>query len=160
MFTQKISWSRTAWWPLVVLLLVVIALVLAPAFLTTERGLRNQLVAITGVIIVVSLLVVGLFSTLRISIDEHTLTVGFGPIRERIPLERVAACGTATYRWIEWGGFGIRLRPRGKLYNVPGDGGVAVQVNLHNGRRILFSSPDPTAVCRALRERNSDIVEL
>jgi hypothetical protein len=89
------------------------------------------------------------------------LTVGFiSPFKEHISLDRVEACEATTYNWIAWGGFGIRFRRRAKLYNVPGDRGRAVQVRLTDGKQLLFSSPDPAAVCRALRERNPNIVEL
>jgi hypothetical protein len=103
--------------------------------------------------------VLWIFRTLRICVDEQTLIVGFGPFKEHVPLDRVVACGSTTYRWIAWGGFGIRGRRRAKLYNVPGDQGRAVEVRLDDGKQVLFSSPDPAAVCRALHERNSHIVE-
>ncbi len=103
------------------------------------------------------------FRRLRIVVDETVMTVGFGPFRERLPLVRIAACDATTYRWWEYGGWGIRhryspLRPwgRAKLYNVLGDGGLAVRVALDDGRRVLFSSRDPAAVCRALRARRPD----
>ncbi|HYO30076.1 MAG TPA: hypothetical protein VER37_05790, partial [Thermomicrobiales bacterium] len=76
---------------------------------------------------------------LRIVVDEATLTVGFGPFRERLPLVRIATCDATTYRWWEYGGWGIRRyslrRPwrRAKLYNVLGDGGLAVRVALDDG---------------------------
>jgi hypothetical protein len=160
MFAQEIRWPAIAWVTFGGLLLAVTALLLTPAFFTADRGLRKLLLIIAGVTVATSLGFIWLFSTLRISVNESALTVGFGPFRETITLERVAACGTTTYRWVNWGGFGVRYRAQRKLYNVPGDRGVAVQVNLDDGRQILFSSPDPIAVCRALRERRPGLTEL
>lgn len=160
MFAQEIRWPAKAWVTLGGLLLAVTALLLTPTFFTVAHGLRKLLLISAGVTVAASLGFVWLFSSLRISVNERALTVGFGPFRETITLERVASCGTTTYRWVDWGGFGIRYRSQGKLYNVPGDRGVAVQVNLDDGRQILFSSPDPIAVCRALRKRLPGLTEL
>jgi hypothetical protein len=95
------------------------------------------------------------FHRLRVTLDAEALTVGFGPFRERLPLARIAACAPTTYRWLAYGGYGIRynFRRRSKLFNVPGDGGRAVQVTLDDGRRVHFSARDPAAVCAAIRAR-------
>ncbi|TMV43172.1 hypothetical protein FE783_35955 [Paenibacillus mesophilus] len=77
------------------------------------------------------------FTMLRVRVDARSLTVGFGLLRERVMLEQIESCQKAAYRWQDWGGMGIRQKPGSKLYNVAGDGGVAVRVNLANGRRIF-----------------------
>jgi hypothetical protein len=160
MFSQEIRWRGVVWWALVGLLLGTTSLSLVPAFSATDRELRKLPLLIVAVTTGAVLLVLWIFGTLRISVNQQVLTVGFGPFRERISLDRVAACGVTTYRWMDWGGFGIRVGRRGKLYNVPGDRGIAVQVDLKDGQKILFSSPDPSAVCHALRQRNPEITEL
>lgn len=93
------------------------------------------------------------FKELRIVLDDETLTVGFGPFRRRVPLPAITRCEPLTYRWLDWGGWGIRWRPGGMLFNVPGDHGQAVQLTLANNRRILFSSREPRAWCERLRLR-------
>jgi hypothetical protein len=90
------------------------------------------------------------FGTLRITLDETALTVGFGPFRERISRDQIVGCRVTVYRWTEWGGWGIRFQRHAKMYNVAGDGGVAVEITLDGGRRVLFSSRHPEAVCAAL----------
>jgi hypothetical protein len=161
MFTQEMRWSPRAVWALWGLFAVVLAATLAPAFTRPMPDHERLAVLISGLATTsFCVAITWIFLTLRITVDERTLIVGFGPFRERVPLERVAACGPATYRWLEWGGFGIRLGWRGKLYNVPGDRGIAVQVNLTDGRRLLFSSPDPAAVCQAMRARRMEIAAL
>jgi hypothetical protein len=93
------------------------------------------------------------FRELRIVLDDETLTAGFGPFRRRVPLPAITRCEPLTYRWLDWGGWGIRWRPGGTLYNVPGDHGQAVQLTLANNRRFLFSSREPQAWCERLRTR-------
>jgi hypothetical protein len=158
MFTQEMRWSPGAMWAVGGLLLFVMAALLAPALVRPPDDRETALALVLGVAITtLSGGLVWTFTTLRVTVDDQALTVGFGPFRERLPLERIVECGPTTYRWYEWGGWGIRLGWRAKLYNVPGDRGVAVQVVLDDGRRVLFSSPDPEAVCQVLRERRPGI---
>jgi hypothetical protein len=158
MFTQEIRWSTGAMWALGALYALVMASMLAPAFFLPPHD--PELVLMLTLAFVTAALLVAIactFTTLRITVDDQVLTVGFGPFRERVPLARIVACSPTTYRWFEWGGWGIRFGWRAKLYNVPGDRGIAVQVTLDDGRRVLFSSPDPAALCRAVRERRPEI---
>jgi hypothetical protein len=93
----------------------------------------------------------GYFATLRIEVQVGTLTVGFRHLAEVIPLQRIASCEPTSYHWLAWGGYGIRIRPRARLYNLPSDRGRAVRIVLDDWREILFSSADPDAVCAAVR---------
>jgi hypothetical protein len=93
------------------------------------------------------------FKELRIVLDDEALTAGFGPLRRRVPLQAISRCEPLTYRWLDWGGWGIRWRPGGTLFNVPGDQGQAVQLTLANNRHFLFSSREPQAWCERLRMR-------
>jgi hypothetical protein len=155
MFTQEIRWSRPALGALACLYLWVLLAIVGPAlFLPPLRDATVLLLLIAALTTVFFAGLTAIFTTLRITIDQHTLTVGFGPFCDRVPLEAITACEPTTYRWIEWGGWGIRCGWRRKLYHVPGDRGRAVQLTLSDGRRLLFSSPDPTAVCRALWEHH------
>jgi hypothetical protein len=92
------------------------------------------------------------FRVVRIQVDERELRVGFSWVTESIPLDQVQACEPYTYRPLEWGGYGFRVGPQGKMYNVMGDHGVAVRVTTKDGRMIHFSARDPQAVCRAVSE--------
>jgi hypothetical protein len=160
MFIQETHISRQAAGALAGLGLLILLPMLLPALthpMPPEERLRLLSIAGVTTLFYAGLLMV--FSTVRVVIDEQALTVGFGPFRERVPLSRVTACSPTTYRWWDWGGWGIRLRWPAKLYNVPGDRGVAVVVTLDDGRRLLFSSTDPAAVCQAIRERHPEFRE-
>jgi hypothetical protein len=156
MYDEQLRWPRAAWGVLAAVALLPIAV-----FVVGLRDGRSvALLPLLGVIALVGGITV-IFRRLHIVVDETALTVGFGPFRDRLPRERIAACDAITYHWLEYGGWGIRAnlrhpRQRSKLYNVPGDGGQAVQVVLDDGRRVLFSSHDPAVVCRLLPDHHSD----
>jgi hypothetical protein len=99
----------------------------------------------------------GYFATLRIAVHDGTLTVGFRRLAESIPLQRIASCEPTTYSWVAWGGYGIRMRPHAKLYNLPCDRGRAVRLTLDDGREVFFSSADPEAVCAAIHAGQSAV---
>jgi hypothetical protein len=155
---EEVRWSSRALSALVGVFLFTLAWLIASAIPAPPRGreLLIRLISVAGFAIAFGSVAL-IFTTLRISVDHQTLTIGFGPFRERIPLERLVACESVTYRWVEWGGWGIRYRHRGKMYNVPGDRGIAVQLELENGRRIFFSSRDPETICRTLAEYRPNI---
>jgi hypothetical protein len=142
------KWSLLFVLPLIVVIIVLVGLMILKPLSGTTRII---IIAIILAEIALCAAIAILFTRLTVAIDGQTLTVGFRAFRERIPLEQITACAPITYRWIEWGGYGIRINQRGKMYNVPGDGGRAVQITLVNGRRVFFSSTDPDAVCAAIQ---------
>lgn len=93
----------------------------------------------------------GYFATLRIVVRDGTLTVGFRRFADAIPLQQIAGYEPTTYSWVAWGGYGIRMRPHAKMYNLPCDRGQAVRLVLDDGRELFFSSAAPDAVCAAIR---------
>jgi hypothetical protein len=146
-FKMPTKWTLIFVQPAILVMIVLVIIMIAKPLSTTTR------IIMIGIIVVEALITAGLivlFTRFRVSIEGRTLMVGFPAFRERIPLEQITACAPITYRWIEWGGYGIRINRRDKMYNVPGDGGRAVQITLDNGRRIFFSSTDPAAACAAI----------
>lgn len=71
---------------------------------------------------------------------------------QRIPYEEIKTAEARTYRPVrEYGGWGIRYsRKNGKAYNVSGDRGV--QLELLDGRRVLFGSQRADELAAALNE--------
>ena len=159
MYEEQLGWPSAFWWALIAVTAIP-AVSCVAVLLAAPEGAILAILPLLGVVALVMGIAVA-FRRLRIVVDEAALTVGFGPFRERLPLARIVACEATTYRWLEYGGWGIRShlrQPRrgATLYNVLGDGGRAVQVTLDDGRRVLFSSRDPAAVCQALRARRPD----
>ena len=104
----------------------------------------------------VPLVVVGLvwalFGTLTVVVDQDTVSCQFGPvglIRKRLALadiRRAAAIRTSPL----WG-WGLRLTPRGWLWNVWGLN--AVEFEMTNGARFSVGTDQPQALLDALRHR-------
>jgi hypothetical protein len=100
---------------------------------------------------VVLVLVAWLFSSLTIEVNESELVSSFGPgfWRKRVPLGDVASVERTTTSTLE--GWGIRITPRGMLYNVAGYD--AVEVRLATGRRFRLGTDDADGLVVALQTR-------
>jgi hypothetical protein len=94
------------------------------------------------------LVVVMLFGTLTVEVDDATIRLRFGVglIRETFSLADVASCRPVRNPW--WWGWGIRLIPaarpgdgRGWLYNVSGLD--AVELVLKNGKTFRIGTDEP-----------------
>ena len=93
-------------------------------------------------------------TTCRLIIEVRTtgLYFRFIPFHRsfhKIAFTDIKTCQARTYRPIrEYGGWGIRWSRHGKAYNVSGNQGV--QLELADGRRILFGSQRPTELFHAI----------
>ncbi|HEX9185644.1 MAG TPA: hypothetical protein VGB87_01145 [Vicinamibacteria bacterium] len=99
-------------------------------------------------ILAILALVAALFATLTVEVDEGAvrLRFGVGLVRKRIPLAEVGAWEAVLNPW--YAGWGIRLGPRGQLWNVSGFG--AVELALPNGRRFRVGTDEPDALVRTI----------
>lgn len=91
-------------------------------------------------------IVLVLFSSLTVEVDDEALRIAFGPglVRHAWSLDRVRS-RTVRNPW--WYGWGIHLTPGGWLYNVAGF--EAVQVVLADGRRRRIGTDDPSGLAAA-----------
>src|SRR4051812_4474202 len=124
-------WSAWVW---AVLLALDLPLIFALA-LTRELGL------LFGVLVVSA--VAGLFALARLVVDvsAEQITVAFHllwPTR-RIRLADVKRAHATTYNsLLEYGGYGVRLSPRGWAFNTGGDHGVLIETA--DGKRTMVGS--------------------
>ncbi len=118
------------------------------------------LAAVTGLVgrawtfalapLVVMAVVWALFGTLTVTVDRDSVSCRFGPlgvIHKRLALadiRRAAAIRTSPL----WG-WGLRLTPRGWLWNVSGLD--AVEFEMTNGTRFAVGTDQPQALIAALR---------
>ena len=151
MYSERLTWSPI-WWVLIfspaILVLVFVAL--------QTSGSRVPGLVMAGAIAVFLLVLAYAFRALELTIDDQQLTVGFPIHHERVSLDQISACQPIQYRWWEFGGYGIRWGRRGKMLNVGGDGGRAVELRRSGRAALLFSSRDPEAVCAAIHARRPD----
>ncbi|MBI4337695.1 MAG: DUF3093 family protein [Chloroflexi bacterium] len=107
-----------------------------------------------------ALLVVGAtafnFSYLDIRVTEAELRFGFGWFGKRIPLHAIAEMQVARYEWMQYGGWGIRFRTKGRrAWSVPGvpEGVVVTAERNGKGRHYFVSSQRPHLLREALQVR-------
>jgi hypothetical protein len=90
-----------------------------------------------------------LFSSLTVEISDRELRIHFGPgfWRRRYALTEVTAVEVTRSSW--WEGWGIRITPRGMLYNVSGTD--AVEIKLRSGAHFRIGTDEPEALAQAVR---------
>ena len=109
------------------------------------RPISTSYLLAGGIVLLVGIL----FPTLTIVIEDGMLRASFGPglIRKKVRLADIASVHPIPVRW--WYGWGIRLTPRGWLYNV--SGWKAVEITLRNGRRFCLGTDEPEDLLKAIQ---------
>lgn len=99
-------------------------------------------------VLVVLVVVLALFSSLTVVVDDEALRTAFGPglLRHAWPLDHIRGWQAVRNPW--WYGWGIHLTPNGWLYNVSGS--EAVEVVLSDDRRRRIGTNDPAGLMAAL----------
>jgi hypothetical protein len=89
-----------------------------------------------------------LFSSLTVSVSERELRWYFGPglWSYRLPVDEIGTVAVVRNQW--WNGYGIRMRPGFRLYNVSGLDAVELRLNSGDVRRI--GTDDPAGLYAAL----------
>lgn len=90
-----------------------------------------------------------IFSSLTVEVNEHELRWHFGPgiWSYRIALDEIQNVETVRNHW--WNGFGIRVRPGFRLYNVSGL--TAVELRLKSGGIRRIGTDDAQALAATLK---------
>jgi uncharacterized membrane protein YdbT with pleckstrin-like domain len=101
-------------------------------------------------VLVVLAVVLVLFHSLTVVINEEELAVQFGPglIRKRFKLNEIESCQAVRIPWY-WG-WGIRSTPQGMVFRVSGFD--AVQVRLVTGKEYLIGTDVPRELEQAIRQ--------
>ena len=92
-----------------------------------------------------------LFSSLTVSVSESELQWRFGPGLLRFRMALVDIVGVSVVRNSVLNGFGIRMRPGFRLYNVSGLD--AVELRLRNGDVRRIGTDDARGLAAALRRQ-------
>ena len=101
-------------------------------------------VSLMGIGIVIS----AIFTSLQTAVDSNFLYISYsvGLVRRKIPLESIDSVKQVRNPW--WYGFGIRLTPRGWLWNIQGLD--AIELTYKNGRSFRIGTDDPKGLESAL----------
>jgi len=104
---------------------------------------------ITVLVLGIMAFMLGVASTLTVSVDKKILHIRFGPvglIRKSWPLAEIVSVTTVTNPW--YYGYGLRITPQGPLYNVSGP--HAVEVRLMSGKAFRIGTDEPYALKEAI----------
>ncbi len=101
-----------------------------------------------GLVFVVLLICFVLFGWLSVEVDATSVRVWSGPglIRRTIRVADIAAVRVVRNRW--WYGWGIRLVPRGWMWNVAGLD--AVELEFAKGRCFRIGTDEPRRLAEAI----------
>ena len=127
----------------VIIIIAILPLVFIPAWMAGAAPFA-------WLILLFMLGILALFHNLTVTIDEEHLRISFGIglIRKRFPLDQIESCQPVRNSWLY--GWGIRLTPRGWLYNVSGLD--AVELKMKSGKTCRIGTDEPEVLAAAVRE--------
>jgi hypothetical protein len=133
--------TQVAWPAIIPLVAVMLPLGVAFAW----EHLTGPLVLIAVVTAVILLL----FATLTVTVDDTAVDArfGIGLVGKRLPFARIRSYQVVRNPW--YYGWGIHFIPGGMLYNASGLS--AIELRLTNGRCIRIGSGEPDVLAAALR---------
>jgi hypothetical protein len=120
----------------------------AAALLSVVMGLQGAWVPAIILIAIVSAIAL-FFSSLTIAVGPSDVSWYFGPGLWRYRIARSTIGSIAVVRNSPLNGFGIRMRPHWRLYNVYGLD--AVEMRLQSGDVIRLGTDDPEGLEAALK---------
>ena len=114
-----------------------------------RTGLWPPAIALSVVMLAVAIL----FSSLTVEVADRELRWYFGPglWTYRLALDSIREVAVVRNHW--WNGWGIRMAPGFRLYNVSGLD--AVEVNLGPSDRRRIGTDDPQGLADALRSQHA-----
>jgi len=144
--------TQTGWLTLIVCGALLVLLVVVSAHVPEPRARLIPLYVGAPVVLIVMVL----FGSLTVTVDDNVITVQFGTgvIRKKISLADVTSCEPMRNRW--WWGWGIRLIPGGWLYNVSGLD--AVELKMKNGRIFRIGTDEPQQLAEFIQAKRNKIV--
>ncbi len=148
---ERYRHTQVGWTLIVLVVAVVLAELTVVAFSAPQSTLA---LALAGALVAVVAVVLALFATLTVVVDDSTvsLSFGFGSLRREIMLAEVAAARKVRDHWYD--GWGVRIIPGGRLYNV---GGLdAVELEMDNGRVVRVGTDQPDALLAAISAALTD----
>lgn len=133
-------------WTMIVLVVAVVLAELTIVAFSEPRG--TLALALSGALVAIVAVTLALFSTLTVVVDDQAvrLRFGFGSLRREVMLADVTAARKVRNHW--YAGWGVRIIPGGRLYNV---GGLdAVELEMDNGRVVRVGTDQPDALLAAV----------
>ena len=105
--------------------------------------------------LIIMLIVVGIFATLTVKVNNRRMEIqfGLGFIRKGFLLKDIQAYRAVENPW--YYGWGIRYTPRGWLYNVSGF--TAIELQMKSGKIYRIGTDEPNNLAKALDEALKEV---
>ncbi|MGB0389532.1 MAG: hypothetical protein ACPGWR_32325 [Ardenticatenaceae bacterium] len=128
------------------LLILYSGVILLIAYLALMSGFNP----IALVALLVMLVVLALFATLSVTVDQEMIKLqfGIGLIRKGFRVDQIEAYQVVKNPW--YYGWGIRYTPRGWLFNVSGLS--ALELQMKNGKTYRIGTDDPQGFAQAVEQ--------
>jgi hypothetical protein len=133
-------------WTVLVVVAVVEALAMLAWYLADGPSAELLIVALAFVLLLIGVYVLAGSLTVTVDRDQLRMALGTGLIRRSIPLSKIDDCRPVRNSW--WYGWGIRLTPRGWLWNVSGFD--AVELTYVSGKRFRIGTDEPQLLSDAI----------
>jgi len=146
MMNERYRHTQIGWTLIVLVVAVVLAELTIVAFSSPPGTLA---LALSGALVAVVAVMLALFSTITVVVDDRVVRLWFGlrSLRREVMLADVTAARKVRNHW--YAGWGVRIIPRGRLYNV---GGLdAVELEMDNGRVVRVGTDQPDALLAAVQ---------
>lgn len=132
---------------------LVLICLLIPVLIIVVVSILDQWLWVTAAVLVFLIALGIVFASLTVEVTGERIACWFGPglIRKEWPISELRSVAMVQNRWFY--GWGIRLTPKGWLYNVSGFD--AVELELASGPRVRIGTDEPrelkAAIGRAMR---------
>ena len=140
--------TQIGWWLIAVFAIPIVWLLLAYFYQWGSRPLTKTSLVFSVVLLI---LIVLLFYRFTVETEQDTirLTYGIGLIRITPKIDELIRTEVVKTPW--YYGLGIRITPKGMLYNIQGTGAVLLEY-MHDGKlkTVMIGSPEPEKLKRVL----------
>ncbi len=134
------QWGMVVW----VAIAIPILISIVPLLLSQQLGKIFPWILIAGIIVTL------LFGSLTVAVDRQQIKCwfGLGLVHQSFPLAQITNAAVVKNPW--YYGWGVRLTPRGWMFNVSGFHAVEIELNATAYFRI--GTDEPQALLAAIRE--------
>lgn len=154
MATRKMSYQHTQ---IGYLIITVVIVLIGVTVLILFYRVANRWRIFSGLIIGIISLLLLLFSTLTVTIENDILKIWFGPgiFQKTFPLKEIDSYRIVKNQW--YYGWGIRRLPDGWLYNVSGFN--AIELEMKSGLKYRIGTDEPGELEDVIRQSLSKSYE-
>jgi len=129
---------------------LIIAALVAGIILTLATTSLETIGLTHYMIVLVLIMVLVMFYKLNVVVDRGVIVCSFGQglFSKTIRARDLADCQVITVPW--YYGWGIRLTPKGWMYNIAGT--QAVELSFKTGKKFIIGSNEAESLCEAIQD--------